>query len=80
MNKEQLVEEWYEKGKYKSDFPRDKQSFIEGYEFAEKTIRDSYNKYNSWLHEEQILKPSKRLNIERIKELEIKVQTLQELL
>ena len=56
------------------------ESFVAGFDLAGKRIRDSYNKYNSWLHEEQILKPGKRLNLEKIKELEIKVQTLQELL
>ena len=56
------------------------ESFVAGFDLAGKRIRDSYNKYNSWLHEEQILKPGKRLNLEKIKELEIRVQTLQELL
>jgi len=74
----------------KHDLSEFKKQFFEGvrdsfgYKFAvkenKKQIRDNYNKYNSWLQEEQILKPGKRLNLERIKELEIKVQTLQELL
>ena len=29
--KEQLADNWYEENKFKSDCPRDKQSFIEGY-------------------------------------------------
>lgn len=32
--KEELAKEWYDKGKFLSDFPRDVKSFLEGYEAA----------------------------------------------
>jgi len=73
----------YDLSEVKKQFYENARNSFE-YRFAvkenKKQIRDSYNKYNSWLQEERIIKPGKRLNLERIKELEIKVQTLQELL
>lgn len=44
MNKEQLAEEWYEEGKFKSDFPRCRQSFIEGYKKGKPKWTSTENK------------------------------------
>ena len=52
----------------------------EGYIFSQKRITDKLNKYKSNLAEEKAEKINKRLNTEKIKELEIRIETLKELL
>jgi len=37
---EQLADEWYEKTKYLSDFPKDKLSFIAGYTMAIEKVKE----------------------------------------
>lgn len=55
--------------------------YLSGFNSAQKQIKDKYNHYNSKLQEELKLKFGKeRVNTEKIKELEIKVETLKELL
>lgn len=67
--KEQLVDKWYEENKFKSDCPRDKQSFIEGFsankKLTDKIILDSLNKYKSSLANEQIPKLGRTANFEK---------------
>jgi hypothetical protein len=55
-------------------------SFLAGFNSAEKRVKDSYNKYNSWLQEAKQQKLDKVIDQEKIKELEIRIQTLKELL
>lgn len=73
-------EKLYGKVKYLSDFPRDEKSWMEGYESAEKRLKDKYNHLNSLLKEETNRKLTKTLNLDRIKELEIQVKLLKELM
>lgn len=47
MEKEKLAKEWYEEGKFLSDFPRDIRSFLAGYESAEPKWIDSENTPNN---------------------------------
>lgn len=67
--KEQLADNWYEENKFKSDCPRDKQSFIEGFsankKLTDKIILDSLNKYKSSLANEQIPKLGRTANFEK---------------
>jgi len=73
-------EKLYGKVKYLSNFPRDERSWMEGFVSAEKRIKDKYNDLNSKLKEETNPKLTKRLNLDRIQELEIQVKLLKELL
>ena len=81
--KEQLVDKWYEENKFKSDCPRDKQSFIEGFsankKIADKIILDSLNKYKSSLANEQRVKLTKIVNYEKVKLLESQIEVLLEI-
>lgn len=67
--KEQLADKWYEENKFKSDCPRDKQSFIEGFcankKLTDKIILNSLNKYKSSLANEQITKLGRTANFEK---------------
>ena len=67
--KEQLADNWYEENKFKSDCPRDKQSFIEGFsaktKLTDKIVLDSLNKYKSSLANEQIPKLGRTANFEK---------------
>ena len=67
--KEQLADKWYEENKFKSDCPRDKQSFIEGFraskKLTDKIVLDSLNKYKSSLANEQIPKLGRTANFEK---------------
>lgn len=67
--KEQLADKWYEENKFKSDYPRDRQSFIEGFsankKLTDKIILDSLNKYKSSLANEQIPKLGRTANFEK---------------
>jgi hypothetical protein len=56
------------------------ESFLAGFDSAEKRIKDRINKYNSQLQEAKQQKLDKVIDQEKIKELEIKTQTLKELL
>jgi hypothetical protein len=56
------------------------QSFLAGFNSAEKRIKDSLNKYNSWLQEAKQQKLDKIIDQEKIKELEIRIDTLKNLL
>ena len=81
--KEQLVDKWYEENKFKSDCPRDKQSFIEGFsankKLTDKIILDSLNKYKSSLANEQRVKLTKIVNYEKVKLLESQIEVLLEI-
>ena len=81
--KEQLVDKWYEENKFKSDCPRDKQSFIEGFsaktKLTDKIILDSLNKYKSSLSNEQRVKLTKIVNYEKVKLLESQIEVLLEI-
>lgn len=67
--KEQLADNWYEENKFKSDCPRDKQSFIEGFRASKKStdkiILDTLNKLRSELSNEQTPKLGRTANFER---------------
>ena len=67
--KEQLADNWYEENKFKSNCPRDKQSFIEGFraskKLTDKIVLDSLNKYKSNLSNEQTPKLGRTANFER---------------
>ena len=67
--KEQLVDKWYEENKFKSDCPRDKQSFIEGFRASKKStdkiILDTLNKLRSELSNEQTPKLGRTANFEK---------------
>jgi hypothetical protein len=80
--KEQLAL-WYYK-KYVEGVPLTQdeviESFIAGFNSAQKRIKDSYNKYNSQLKDLKSAKLSKRIDQEKIKELEIRIDTLNSLL
>jgi len=56
------------------------QSFLAGFNSAEKRIKDSLNKYNSWLQEAKQQKLDKIIDQEKINELEIRIDTLKRLL
>lgn len=51
-----------------------------GYDFAEKGIKDKLNHYKSRLKELKTEKLSKRIDEEKIKELEIRIDTLNQLI
>lgn len=62
-NKTELAEEWYNKNKYLSDFPKDRQSFIAGYSLAIEKIKEylfnteeHQNKYDKFYISEEYLK------------------------
>ena len=81
--KEQLADKWYEENKFKSDYPRDKQSFIEGFsaktKLTDKIILDTLNKYRSNLSNAQRVKLTKIVNEEKVKLLESLVAVLLEI-
>ena len=81
--KEQLVDKWYEENKFKSDCPRDKQSFILGFrankKLTDKIITDSLNKLRSDLSNEQRVKLTKIVNYEKVKLLESQIEVLLEI-
>jgi hypothetical protein len=60
------------------------ESFLAGFEIAEKKnkskLKDLLNKYKSQLKDLQSAKLSKRIDEEKIKELEIRIDTLNRLL
>lgn len=69
MTKEEAVELWYEKGKYKSDFPRDKKSFIEGWEACERLkALEELTQNNSWIVVEEDLPHNDRNVLIRVKD------------
>ena len=55
-------------------------AFLVGFNSAQKEIKDRYNNLNSQLQEAKKQKLSKRIDQEKIKELEIRVETLKQLL
>ena len=67
--KEQLADNWYEENKFKSDCPRDKQSFIEGFsaktKLTDKIILNTLNKLRSELSNEQTPKLGRTANFEK---------------
>lgn len=75
-----IAEEWFEAGRFKSDFTRDRQSFIEGYNSAQKQIKDRIKELKSKLQQEQHPKLNKALNELRIANLEIRIDELEQLL
>ena len=81
--KEQLVDKWYEENKFKSDCPRDKQSFIEGFsaktKLTDKIITDSLNKLRSELSTVQRVKLTKIVDYEKVKLLESQIEVLLEI-
>lgn len=81
--KEQLVDKWYEENKFKSDCPRDKQSFIEGFsenkKLTDKIILDSLNKLRSELSTVQRVKLTKIVNEEKVKLLKSQIEVLLEI-
>ena len=81
--KEQLVDKWYEENKFKSDCPRDKQSFIEGFsaktKLTDKIITDTLNKLRSDLANEQRVKLTKIVDYEKVKLLESQIEVLLEI-
>ena len=81
--KEQLANEWYEENKFKSDYPRDKQSFIEGFsaktKVTDKIILDSLNKLRSELSTVQRVKLTKIINEEKVKLLKSQIEVLLEI-
>jgi hypothetical protein len=56
------------------------ESFLAGFNSAEKRIKDRINAYKSQLKDLQSAKLSKRIDEEKIKELEIRIDTLNKLL
>ena len=81
--KEQLVDKWYEENKFKSDCPRDKQSFIEGFsaktKLTDKIITDTFNKLRSELSTVQRVKLTKIVDYEKVKLLESQIEVLLEI-
>ena len=81
--KEQLADNWYEENKFKSDCPRDKQSFIEGFsaktKLTDKIILDTLNKYRSNLSNAQRVKLTKIVNEEKVKLLKSQIELLLEI-
>lgn len=81
--KEQLVDKWYEENKFKSDCPRDKQSFIEGFsaktKLTDKIITDTLNKLRSELSTVQRVKLTKIVDYEKVKLLESQIEVLLEI-
>jgi hypothetical protein len=78
MTKEQLAKE------YRKTTPNqmygDELGFLAGYEACLKTIKDKINALKSKLAAEKTEKMSKILNQDLIKELEVKIKTLEELI
>lgn len=82
LTKQQLAQKYYKQ--YIEDIPLTQdiviESFLEGFNSAEKRIKDRINALKSKLAEEKIKKTDKRINTEKIKELEIQINLLKELL
>jgi hypothetical protein len=55
-------------------------AFLVGFNSAEKRIKDKINAYKSQLKDLQSAKLSKRIDEEKIKELEIRIETLKRVL
>ena len=81
--KEQLVDKWYEENKFKSDCPRDKQSFIEGFsaktKLTDKIILNTLNKLRSELSTVQRVNLTKIVNEEKVKLLKSQIELLLEI-
>ena len=81
--KEQLADKWYEENKFKSDYPRDKQSFIEGFsaktKLTDKIILDTLNKLRSELSTVQRVKLTKIVNEGKVKFLKSQIELLLEI-
>ena len=81
--KEQLVDKWYEENKFKSDCPRDKQSFIEGFsaktKLTDKIILNTLNKLRSELSTVQRVKLTKIVNEGKVKFLKSQIELLLEI-
>ena len=84
--KEQLALWYYKKHVEGVPLTQDEviESYLAGFNSAEKrnevNLKDSLNKYNSQLQEVKQQKLDRVIDQEKIKELEIKVQTLKELI
>jgi hypothetical protein len=88
MNKEKLAEQYAEE--CNSCYINDYDGFIAGWEAcllsfpAEKRIKqkikDSLNMYKSRLRDEKYIKLTKTINQDKVRELEIRIETLNKLL
>jgi hypothetical protein len=80
--KEQLALWYYKRDVEGVPLTQDKiiQSFLEGFNSAEKKLLDKLNHYKSQLKELTSAKLDKRVNQDKVRELEIRIETLQDLL